>query len=245
VTPPAVVLAAGNGLRLGAAIVPKPLVPLAGLPLLDHVVATLVDAGVERVHVVTGHRAEALRAHIFFRRPLQGVVFAHNPRYDEPNGLSLLAAEHGVSEPFLLLMSDHVFAPETLTPLLARPCPSHGGLLVVDRRPERVFDPQDATRVATRGDTIVAIGKGLAEYDAIDTGLFLLSPAVFGAMRESLVAGDASLSGGIRVLAKRGAMKAVDVTGSWIDVDTPEALQEAERLVQVGEIGCVSSALRS
>jgi choline kinase len=244
VTPPAVVLAAGNGVRLGATVVPKPLIPVAGLPLLDHVVGALVDAGVERVHVVTGHQAEALRAHRFFRYPLQGVLFTHNRRYDEPNGLSLLAVEHAVSEPFLLLMSDHVFAPGALASVLAQPCPRRGGLLGVDRRLERVFDPPDATRVATRGETIVAIGKRLADYDAVDTGLFLLSPEIFGAMRESLAAGDASLSGGIGVLAKRGAMRAVNVEASWIDVDTPEALREAERLVRLGEVGCAAAALR-
>ena len=62
-------------------------------------------------------------------------------------------------------------------------------------------------------------------------------------MRESVAAGDASLSGGIRVLAKRGTMKAVTVDTPWIDVDTPEALREAERLIRLGEVGCALAAV--
>jgi 1L-myo-inositol 1-phosphate cytidylyltransferase len=239
VTPSAVVLAAGNGARLvGSLDAPKPLVPVGGRPLLDHVVVALVRAGVERVCVVTGHRGEEVRAHAYRVTPRRGIVYVHNPRHEEPNGLSLLAAEPEIGGPFLLLMSDHLFAAEAVPTLLARECPTEGGLLAIDRRPGEVFDPADATRVATRGDTILAVGKRLAVHDAVDSGLFLLSPAAFSAMRESVAAGDASLSGGVSVLARRGAMKAVDVRWRWIDVDTRAALVEAERLVALGLVGC-------
>lgn len=236
----ALVLAAGNGARLlGVVPEPKPLVPVAGLPLLDHVVGALALAGVERVHVVTGHRHEALVAHRFAIRPPGGVDFVHNPSHEGPNGLSLLAARERFSAPFLLLMADHLFAPATLARLIASPCAPEGGLLVVDRDLERVFDLQDATRVRTRGDRVVAIGKGLVPFDAVDTGMFLLSLAVFDAMRQSLAHGDGSLSGGIRELAGRGVMWALEVGGAdWIDVDTPGALAQAERLVRAGVVGC-------
>lgn len=234
----AVVLAAGNGTRLCSCGAPKPLVEIAGRPLIDHVVAALAAAGVRRVHVVTGHRAGELRAHAFVGVREGLVRFVHNPRHDEPNGLSLLAAEGHVRPPFLLLMSDHLFEPELLARLLAAPRHGEGGLLAIDRRIDRVFDPDDATRVATRGSRLCAIGKGLEPYDAVDTGVFALGRATFMAMRTSLARGDASLSGGIRVLAERGQMGVVDVgAAAWIDVDTPAALDEARRLAAQGRIG--------
>jgi choline kinase len=240
VIPPAVVLAAGNGARLnaGKAAEPKPLVAIAGLSLIDHVVGRLTAAGVERVFVVTGHAAQALRAHRFLEPPSAGITFVHNPRYEEPNGLSLLAVEPLLAAPFLLLMADHLFAPGAIEDVARRRCPQGGGLLAIDRSPGTVFDLDDATRVSTRGDTLVAIGKRLAVYDAVDTGLFLLAPAAFSAMRRSIGAGDASLSGGIGVLAQGSAMKVVEVHGPWIDVDTPGAVREAERLVRSGKVGC-------
>ena len=57
----AVVLAAGQGTRMRSRL-PKVLHPLAGRPMLDHVLAALADAGVERRVVVVGHGAEQVEA---------------------------------------------------------------------------------------------------------------------------------------------------------------------------------------
>jgi choline kinase len=232
----AVILAAGNGQRLCSCGSPKPLVEVAGRALLDHVLALLAAAGVRRAVVVTGHDAERLRAHRFAEAP--AVEFVHNPRHDEPNGLSLLCAEPRVRPPFLLLMADHLFAPELLQRLLQAGDPGLGGWLAVDRHVESVFDKDDATRVATAAGRVRAIGKGLEPFDAIDTGVFTLGAGAFDAMRASLAGGDASLSGAIRALCEQGRMGAVDVGDAcWIDVDTPAALREAGRLAAAGRVG--------
>ena len=59
--PAAIVLAAGQGTRMRSRI-PKVLHPLAGRPMLDHVLEALSDAGVEHAVVVTGHGADAVEA---------------------------------------------------------------------------------------------------------------------------------------------------------------------------------------
>ncbi len=59
--PEAIVLAAGQGTRMRSRI-PKVLHPLAGRPLLLHVLDALAAIGVERPVVVTGHGAEAVEA---------------------------------------------------------------------------------------------------------------------------------------------------------------------------------------
>ena len=58
-TPAAIVLAAGQGTRMRSRI-PKVLHPLAGRPLILHVLDALAAAGVERPVVVTGHGADAV-----------------------------------------------------------------------------------------------------------------------------------------------------------------------------------------
>jgi bifunctional UDP-N-acetylglucosamine pyrophosphorylase/glucosamine-1-phosphate N-acetyltransferase len=57
--PAAIVLAAGQGTRMRSRI-PKVLHPLAGRPMLDHVLAALAEAGVTSPVVVTGHGADAV-----------------------------------------------------------------------------------------------------------------------------------------------------------------------------------------
>jgi bifunctional UDP-N-acetylglucosamine pyrophosphorylase / glucosamine-1-phosphate N-acetyltransferase len=59
--PAAIVLAAGQGTRMRSRI-PKVLHPLAGRPMLDHVLDALATSGVARTIVVTGHGADAVEA---------------------------------------------------------------------------------------------------------------------------------------------------------------------------------------
>jgi bifunctional UDP-N-acetylglucosamine pyrophosphorylase/glucosamine-1-phosphate N-acetyltransferase len=59
--PAAIVLAAGQGTRMRSRI-PKVLHPLAGRPMLEHVLDALREAGIERAIVVTGHGADAVEA---------------------------------------------------------------------------------------------------------------------------------------------------------------------------------------
>ena len=64
----AVVLAAGQGTRMRSRI-PKVLHPLAGRPMLDHVLASLTAAGIEHRVVVTGTAADAVEAALGNRAP--------------------------------------------------------------------------------------------------------------------------------------------------------------------------------
>ena len=56
-----VILAAGQGSRMKSAL-PKVLHPVAGKPMLHHVVDTARQLGAEKIHTVIGHGAEAVRA---------------------------------------------------------------------------------------------------------------------------------------------------------------------------------------
>ncbi len=90
----------------------------------------------------------------------------------------------------------------------------------------------EATKVRLEGDRIAAIGKDLVAFDALDTGLFVCSPLLFGALDEACAAGDTTLSGGIRRLAARGLMRARDIgDAEWCDIDTLADLETAEALL--------------
>ena len=56
-----IVLAAGEGKRMRSNL-PKVLLPLAGRPMLDHVLASARALAPQRIHVVYGHRGEQLKA---------------------------------------------------------------------------------------------------------------------------------------------------------------------------------------
>ena len=79
--PAAIVLAAGQGTRMRSRI-PKVLHSLAGRPMIDHVLAALAAAGVNRPVVVIGHGAEAVsqalgdRASTVVQEPQRGTADA-------------------------------------------------------------------------------------------------------------------------------------------------------------------------
>jgi 1L-myo-inositol 1-phosphate cytidylyltransferase len=228
----AVILAAGNGVRLSAASdLPKPLLPVLDRTLLDYIIAALRGAAVRRLHIVTGHRGADIRRHVDAESRGVEVNWIDNPQYLRPNGLSLLAAGGHVRAPFVLLMADHLFEPLTLVRFLEQPVSLDGGLLAVDTKLDKIFDLDDATKVATRRGFVDRLGKDLTEFDAVDTGMFQFGPAVFDAMRTSAEAGDESLTGGVKVLAHGGGVQVCDIgAGQWVDVDTPEAWAHARRL---------------
>lgn len=61
----AVILAAGKGKRLRpiTATRPKPLIPIAGKPLLEHSILGLIDAGIEELLLVVGYKEEMIKAY--------------------------------------------------------------------------------------------------------------------------------------------------------------------------------------
>ncbi len=230
----AVIIAAGNGTRLKrmSGRLPKPLVRVAGVPLIERGMRSALKAGIESFVIGTGYQGERIRAYVDGIPDLADrVTWVHNPDYHRSNGGSVLTAREATPEDFALLMSDHLFDPEALARLLRAPRNPDECLLGVDRNLTGIFDMDDATKVRLTGDRIADIGKTLDAYDAVDTGMFVCAPALFDALTACAHPEEGcSLTDGVRRLAREGRMRYLDVEGAaWQDVDTPESLRHARR----------------
>ena len=143
-----------------------------------------------------------------------------------------LAARRVVDGDFVLAMADHLFEARALGRLLDEGPEPHGVALAVDRKLDTVFDLEEATKAQLSGTRVTRVGKELAQFEAVDTGLFYAGPPLFGALDRSVAVGRTTLSDGVNVLAAEGHVRAVDVGDCrWLDVDTPEELRQAERIV--------------
>ena len=241
---PAVILAAGQGHRLleSSRGLPKPLMPVLGVPLLERTVLSCRAAGITEVFVVVGYCQELLIPAIaeLARRYDMALRAVENPLWEEGNGTSALVVASCVRQAFFLLMCDHVFDPEMLDYLRAAADDTDVCRLAVDRHIEAIFDLPDATKVRLNGQTITAIGKDIVPFDAIDTGLFLCRPVLFEALERARAQGDSSLSGGMRQLLSADKLQAVDIGAHfWSDVDTPASLVYTERMLQARPVGTV------
>jgi choline kinase len=230
----AIILAAGLGTRLvDGKPYPKPLQPVNGVPLIVRVLRSLEHAGVGEVAVVVGHLGEVLIEGLAQHRFDLELRFVWNHEYRKPNGTSLLAAKDFVTGPTYLMMSDHLWSPELLRAVRRYPLAMDEAVLGVDFKIGACFDLPDATKVAIAGDRVREIGKELPRYQALDSGVFRITPAVIEALERADGPDGCSLSDGIGELARDGRMRVVDIEdAAWIDVDTPEAHVEAERLLR-------------
>lgn len=227
------ILAAGEGRRICGEGESKPLIPLLGVPLIERVIRSALESGADEFYVVTGYEGERVRD--FLKRLEERLKIRITPlvndRWEEGNGLSVLKARDVLDEPFLLLMGDHLFDPQMARALIVHEPPEGEIALVVDEDlANPLVDTEDVTRVKVEDGRIRDIGKGLADFNGFDTGIFLCSSAIFNALDQSMEKdGDTTLSGGVRVLAAEGRANAVPVSGFWIDVDDPPALKRAEK----------------
>jgi choline kinase len=230
------IIAAGRGRRLAGRAESKPLLEIAGRALIDRVVGAGLLVGIRDFVVVTGYAGDLVERHLDGLARAEGVSITavRNDEWEKENGLSVFKARDLLGDRFILSMSDHLFDPEILRDLIRQPVGDDETILAVDFdvRGNPHIDLDDVTMVLVEAGRIAAVGKGLVDHNAYDTGLFLGTPALFRALGESQKRGDFTLSGGLRVLAAAGKARVMDIGGRyWIDVDDEKAMAKAEALL--------------
>jgi CDP-L-myo-inositol myo-inositolphosphotransferase len=237
------IIAAGKGSRLSTTGPSKPLIPLLGLSFIERVILTAKKSGLNDFCVVTGHNGEKVKSALerIARTRRVNITTVANEQWQRENGLSVLKAKELLNgEHFILLMADHILEGDILSSLQKKQLQNGEVVLAVDYKTgsNGFVDTSDVTKVYVRNGKVMNIGKNLGEYNAYDTGVFLCSPAIFPAIEQSAErSDDASLSGGIKVLAGEGKVKTFDIgDGFWIDVDEEKTLRKAEKALMGGLI---------
>jgi choline kinase len=228
----AVILMAGTGSRLrgSAETIAKPLIPISGRALISYAIEAFDKVGVKTLHAVVGPNGDELAAAVAPLLPSH-MRFCpiSNPNWQKQNGVSLLTAAGKVSAPFFLAMGDHLFESSILNELVAQADLNRLNL-AIDKKIDSIFDLEDAMKVRTQDNLIVAIGKKLENYNAIDTGIFLCPQVTFDYLRRALKEDDCALADGVRLMGEEGKALAIDIGDAWWqDVDTPEMLARAEQ----------------
>ncbi len=109
----ALLLAAGTGSRLSPLtdMIPKCLVQLNGMSILERLINSLRPHGFKRLVIVVGHHEECIRNFLGNQAGGMEVTYITNPLYKTTNNIySLWLATKAIEEPFLLLESDVVYS---------------------------------------------------------------------------------------------------------------------------------------
>lgn len=238
----AIILAAGMGTRLESVTggMPKCLVKVGGLPLMDRLIERIGQAGIKELILVTGHRAEELRQHVStIDHPLaKAAVFVHNERYaDMGNFYSLLVAEDAVrGDDFIKIDGDVLMDTEILPKVMAATGPA---VLAVDRR-EGMGAEEMKVRLDAEGH-IIELNKRMdpaqaaGEYIGVDRVDSEITGAVFEMLRKLIETGetDEYYERAYERLMQSGTRYVVaDVTGcKWTEIDDDEDLRRAEQML--------------
>ena len=229
-----VIIAAGFGSRLWKTTkqIPKTLLPYKKGTILSTIIQQLQMAGISELIIVVGFKKDYIANYLQNDPPTLPVTLVENLEWERGNALSVYKAKDYINnEPFLLSMSDHLVKMEALKKIVE--VPESINLLLTDPFISENFDVDDATKVLTEDDYIIAIGKELDNYNALDCGIFRLEPDFFTAVEKSVQKGNESISNAITELISLKRIKVVmlNKANQWMDIDTPEAYNFAHNFV--------------
>jgi N-acetyl-alpha-D-muramate 1-phosphate uridylyltransferase len=233
----AFVLAAGLGTRMRhlSETLPKPMVPLNGVPLIDRVLDRIADAGIGRAVVNVHYLADVLEAHLSARlRPDITISDERGLLLDTGGGV-IQAWPQLCAGPFLIHNSDSVwieragvaidrlcgaFDPDTMDSLmLLAPTATSLGY---DGHGD--FDLEADGRLSRRGTR--------AEVPYVFAGVSIAHPRLFAGHSE----GRFSLNKVWDRAIGNGRLHGHVLDGIWMHVGTPEAVTDAERLMTREEV---------
>jgi MurNAc alpha-1-phosphate uridylyltransferase len=225
----AMVLAAGLGLRMRPLTdtMPKPLVPVAGKPLLDHVLDRLADIGVERAVVNIHYLGEQIEQHLKSRTK-PAITLSDERGLLLGTGGGVVKALPALGDaPFFHVNSDTLwidgvkpnltrlaegFDPATMDALLL--LASTTGSIGYTGRGDFAMLPDG--RLKKRGEREVA--------PFVYAGAAILSPAMF----RDAPQGEFSLTALFDRAAEKERLFGLRLEGVWMHVGTPEAVAAAD-----------------
>ena len=228
----AMVLAAGLGTRMRPLTdkIPKPLVPVAGKPLLDYALDKLANAGVTTAVVNVHYLADQIERHLAGRRTPAIILSDERERLLDTGGGVVKALPQLGRTPFFHVNSDTLWI-DGVTPNLTRLA--------------QAFDPAHMDALLLLAPTAASIGyhgKGDFAMDADGTlrrraenevlpfvyaGVALLAPTLFA----DAPSGVFSLNLLFDRAAAKGRLAGLRLEGLWMHVGTPEAIAEAEAAI--------------
>lgn len=215
----AMILAAGRGERMRPLTdhTPKPLLPVAGKPLIVHHLEALRAAGITELVINTGHLGERLPGALGDGRDW-GVRIAWSPEPPEAletGGGILRALPLLGPEPFLVINGD-VWTDYPLARLFAAPTGLAHLVLVTNpsHYPQGDFTLAADGRVEQNGSARLTFG-----------GLSVLRPELFA----GCTPGRFPLGPLLRQAMAAGRVTGEHYRGAWRDIGTPQRLAELER----------------
>lgn len=231
----AMVLAAGLGTRLRPITdtMPKPLVPIAGKPMIDYGLDALAEAGVKRAVVNVHHFAEQMKAHLAARTAPEIILSDETDRLMNSGGGLAKGLKLLGREPVLVMNADLFWIgektgrPSNLVRLSEAFDPERMDMLMLCVKLE------DTTGHNGKKDFSLSTEGRLTRYREGDANPVVYAGAI--AMLPGLLDDAPDDAFNLNIYFDRaienGRLHGILLDGHWITVGTPEAIDAAEAVI--------------
>lgn len=222
-----VILAAGEGRRLRPLTdtIPKPMISLAGKPILEHIIF-LLPKQIDEIILVVGYKKEKIREYFgnsYGRFSMKYVL------QDAPRGTAdalQCARAFLCGDPFLMIHADDLYHPDDLAVVIGpRPCV----IVKKSNHPER-FGVCLLNKDGTLADILEKMEH--PPTDLVNIGIYYLNHEIFDIKPFVLPNGELNLAGQIGAWSKT---RPIDVKHSlfWHPIGYPEDLATAEHFINL------------
>lgn len=232
----AVILAAGRGTRMKALTAdrPKPMIEVAGKPLLEHILDRMVEAGFNQFLIITGYRAAMIENYFAdYRLP---ITFQRQEVANGTATAALLAREWAGEDPFLLTYGDIIMESsdyQAMAGIVETDLECKGVLAV-----RWVDDPTAGAAVYEQDGRINRVIEKPAPATSTthwnSAGGYVFRPSVFPELERVPLSprGEYELTSAIDQMLTAGLKLRIHaLKGDWRDVGRPEDLAIAEQML--------------
>ena len=219
----AVVLAGGKGTRLApyTKVIPKPLMPIGDMPILEVLLHQVKRAGVSDIVLTVGHMAELLRA--FFQNGERLGTAIHYSYEDKPLGTAgPLKLIDGLDETFFVMNGD-VLSTLDFSDLLAFHHRS-GSMITIAMHYRRVKIDLGVLRVDKDNQVVGYIEKPHYDFN-VSMGVYVFEPEALEYIPSDRYFDFPSLI--LRLIESGEKVVGYPFSGYWKDLGHPEDYEQA------------------
>ncbi len=225
---------------------PKPMLPVEGRPILEHIISGLREVGVSEFCVITGWKAEVIEDYFGDGTDLQVAIQYVRQRVQDGTGKAPELAEEFVGDsPFLLTYGDILVKADTYQQMLVRWAEGEfsglvtvtgsedvtkGGLFFFDQefRLQHLVEKPSVDQLADlRASGLLKPGEP-GWYNA---GIYCFNPVIFKytAQLNKSSRGEYELTDALEaMLSEEHILAGLAIAGRWVDVRDPEVLRDLQ-----------------
>lgn len=194
-----VILAAGEGARMRplTATRPKVMLPIAGKPLLEHLIWSVRDAGIHELLIVVGYQEDTIRDWFGNGDPFGVSIRYVVQRHQKGTADALLASEPFITGSFLMLNGDMILDPDDIRNIIVSPAPTMATFTT---------DHPENFGVVTVADTRITSLEEKSIHpksNIINAGAYHFTPEIFSRIRQIS-------------LSERGEYELIDALADYI-----------------------------